>query len=248
MQYIRSVDQAEREKLVEEHLDLANKAARMVYARVKQHVQFDELVSFGTIGLAEAAQRFDPTRGVPFGAFAWYRTQGAIIDGLRRASNLPRRVWLQLVALRAAAEYLEHQNERDAGAAKQGIAPAAGADALAAIKSAMSAIRTMYLTSLEGLAEEKGFEPKAETVDPHDTIDAERMGSKIRAAIAELPDRERELVTKHYFEGKNLLEAGEELGISKSWASRLHAQAVDRLRRAIDETAHRRKRPAAQPP
>jgi RNA polymerase sigma factor for flagellar operon FliA len=215
----------------------------MVYSRVKQHVQFEELVSLGTIGLAEASQRFDPTRGVPFGAYAWYRTQGAIIDGLRRASNLPRRVWLQLVALRAAAEYLEHQVEREAGAAKQGIAPASGADALAAVKQAMGAIRTMYLTSLEGLAEEKGFDPKAETVDPHDVIDSQRMGAKIQAAIAELPERERELVKKHYFEGKNLLEAGEELGISKSWASRLHAQAVDKLRRVLDETAHRRKRP-----
>ncbi len=220
----------------------------MVYSRVKQHVQFDELVSLGTIGLAEAAQRFDPTRGVPFGAYAWYRTQGAIIDGLRRASNLPRRVWLQLVALRAAAEYLEHQNERDVGAAKQGVAPASGADALAAVKQALSAIRTMYLTSLEGLAEEKGFDPKADTVDVGESIDSARMGAKIRAAIAELPDRERDLVTKHYFEGKNLLEAGEELGISKSWASRLHAQAVDKLRRVIDETAHRRKRPPPADP
>lgn len=215
----------------------------MVYARVKKHCEFDDLVALGTIGLAEAAQRFDPSRGVPFGAFAWYRTQGAIIDGMRKSSTLPRSVWSQLVALRAAAEYLEHQVEREAGAAKQGIAPASGADALAAVKSAMSAIRTMYLTSLEGLAEDKGFDPKAETDDPRDAIDTARMGSKIRAAIAELPERERALVTKHYFEGKNLLEAGEELGISKSWASRLHAQAVDRLRRVIDETAHRRKRP-----
>jgi RNA polymerase sigma factor for flagellar operon FliA len=235
MRYVRSVDQAEREKLVEDHLDLANRAARMVYARVKQHVEFDDLVGLGTIGLAEASQRFDPTRGVPFGAFAWYRVQGAIIDGLRRNANLPRSVWLRLVALRAAAEYLEHQIERDAGATKQGIAPAAGADALAAIKGAMGAIRTMYLTSLEGLSEDKGFDPKAETVDPRETIDSNRMGAKIRAAIAELPDRERELVTKHYFEGKNLLDAGAELGISKSWASRLHGQAVDRLRKAIDD-------------
>lgn len=237
------MDQAEREKLVEQHLDLADKAARMVYSRVKQHVQFEELVSLGTIGLAEASQRFDPSRGVPFGAYAWYRTQGAIIDGLRRASNLPRRVWLQLVALRAAADYLEHRVEREVGVAKQGIQPASGADALAAIRTALGAIRTMYLTSLEGLEEQTGFEPQAESVDPHESIDNQRRDTKIRAAIAELPERERALVTKCYFEGKNLVEAGEELGISKSWASRIHAQAVDRLRRALDEKAHRRKRP-----
>jgi len=54
--------------------------------------------------------------------------------------------------------------------------------------------------------------------------------------IAALPDRERALMTKHYWEGKNLLEAGAELGISKSWASRLHAQAVERLRSYVDDS------------
>ncbi len=52
--------------------------------------------------------------------------------------------------------------------------------------------------------------------------------------MARLPERERALMKKHYWEGKNLLEAGEELGISKSWASRLHAQAVERLRSIVD--------------
>ncbi|HEX8112565.1 MAG TPA: sigma factor-like helix-turn-helix DNA-binding protein, partial [Kofleriaceae bacterium] len=58
--------------------------------------------------------------------------------------------------------------------------------------------------------------------------------ARLRVAIAQLPDRPRALVTKHYFEGKSLLEAGAELGVSKSWASRLHAQAVDRLRTLME--------------
>ena len=106
----------------------------MIYPRVKQHVEFDELVALGNAGLAEAAQRFDPTRGASFKTFAWYRVQGSIIDGLRKATNLPRRAWAKLVALRAASEYLEHRAERDVGAAQHGVKPAEGADALAAIK------------------------------------------------------------------------------------------------------------------
>ncbi|HEY4060010.1 MAG TPA: sigma-70 family RNA polymerase sigma factor [Kofleriaceae bacterium] len=231
------MEQAERDQLVEKHLDLANKAARMVFPRVKQHVEFDELVALGTIGLAEAAERFDPARGVPFGAFAWYRVQGAIVDGLRKATNLPRRVWLQLVALRAAADYLENRGERDLGAQQRGTPPASGADALAAAKSAMSAIKTMYLTSLEGLNEATGFDPASDHRDPNEQIDAHRLGARIRAAIAQLPERERALVTKHYFEGKNLLEAGAELGISKSWASRMHSQIVEKLRAVVDDAA-----------
>jgi RNA polymerase sigma factor for flagellar operon FliA len=228
------VDAADRAKLVEQHLDISRRAAALVYRRVRDHVDLDELVSLGNAGLAEAAARYDPARGAAFTTFAWYRVHGAIIDGVRRSTNLPRRVWAKLVALRAAGEYLENRVERDLGATRQGAKPADGADALAAIKDAMSAIRTMYITSLETMQDE-GFDPGAEPPDHADSIDTRRMGVRIRKALDRLPDKERELVKKHYWEGKNLLEAGAELGISKSWASRLHAQAVDRLRRFVDE-------------
>jgi RNA polymerase sigma factor FliA len=208
----------------------------MIFPRVKQHVEFDELVSLGNTGLAEAASRFDPTRGASFSTFAWYRVKGSIIDGLRKNTTLPKRVWARLVALRAASEYLENRIEREAGAAKTGAKPPEGAEALAQLKQAMSAIRTMYVTSLDTLREDKGFEPVADAAPPGDKLDTAKLTSRLRAALDQLPERERALVTKHYYEGKNLLEAGEELGISKSWASRLHAQAVDRLRALVDDS------------
>src|SRR5665647_2175122 len=186
MEYVRSVDPGERARLVEAHLELAQKAARMIFPRVRQYIELEELVALGNSGLAEAASRFDPARGVPFGAFAWYRVQGAIVDGLRKATTLPSRVWAQLVALRATSEYLEHRAERDAGAARTGVAPPSGADALAAAKSALSAIRTMYMTSLETL-QEGGFDPAAEKIDPTDAIDTGRMSRRLRKAIATLP-------------------------------------------------------------
>src|SRR5207237_1357163 len=184
-------------------------------------------------GLAEAAQRYEPDRGVAFTTFAWYRMHGAILDGLRRSSNLPRRAWARLVALRAANEYLEHRGQRDDGAAKAGAAPPTGADALAAIQHAMSAIRTMYVTSLEAMVD-RGFDTPSDASSADDKLAGSQLAHRLRDALARLPDRERAILTKHYWEGKNLLEAGADLGISKSWASRLHAQAVDKLRAIID--------------
>ena len=228
------MDQAERARLVENHLEIARKAAGMIFPRVREHIEFEELVALGNIGLADAAAKFDPTKGAAFSTYAWYRVQGAIVDGLRKQTNLPRRVWAKLVALRAASDYLENRSERDAGAAQQGTPPAQGADALAAIHSAMSAIRTMYVTSLEGLRD-AGYDAPDSAPLPDEGLHSGRMGARIRDALAALPDKERALVTKHYWEGKNLLEAGAELGISKSWASRLHAQAVERLRSIVDD-------------
>jgi len=207
----------------------------MIHPRVRDHVAFEDLVALGNAGLVEAATRYEVERGVAFSTFAWYRVNGAIIDGLRKATQLPRRTWARLVALRATSEYLENLADRQRGATERGAAPATGAEALAQVKQAMSAIRTMYVTSLEAMRD-RGFDVHAETPAPADTLDASRLAARLRAAIERLPDRERALMTKHYWEGKNLLEAGAELGMSKSWASRLHAQAVEKLRSMIDDS------------
>jgi RNA polymerase sigma factor for flagellar operon FliA len=228
------VDGRERAQLVERNLDLARRAAATMYPRVREYVAFEELVALANAGLAEAANRYDPARGVQFTTFAWYRISGEIVDGLRKTTLLPRRTWAKLSALRAANEYLENRADRDRGAQSRGMASPSGGEALSAIKNAMSAIRTMYMTSLESMRE-AGFDAVDEAAaTPADQIDIRRMASRLREAIAALPAKERALVTKHYWEGKNLLQAGAELGISKSWASRLHAQAVEKLRLIVD--------------
>lgn len=227
------MNDSDRAKLIEDHLDLCARAARMIYPRVKEYITFEELVSLANVGLAEAASRFDPSRNVLFKTYAWYRVQGSIIDEIRRSTTLPRAVWRKLVALRAAAEYLEHKAEAERGATQKGAKPAEGADALAAIRSSIAAIRTMYLTSLEGLQEQKNFDKASDESSAPERMDTQRLTARLAEAIEQLPERERALMKKHYYEDKNLLEAGVELGISKSWASRLHAQAVDRLRRVV---------------
>lgn len=221
-----------QQELVEKHLDLARKAAAMIYPRVKEHVDFDDLVSLGQAGLVEAASRYDAQKGASFATFAWYRVQGAIIDGLRRQTTLPRRVWAKLVALRAASDYLETQAERERGTQGR-AAPTETAATLAKVKDAISAIRTMYITSLDA-AREQGFDTPDEGKDPSAALRAAELAARLRKALDSLPERERTLLTKHYWEGKNLVDAGNELGISKSWASRIHSQAVDRLRAKLD--------------
>jgi RNA polymerase sigma factor FliA len=221
------------DQLVERNLDLARQAAAMIYPRVRAHIEFDDLVALGRIGLVEAASRYDETRGASFATFAWYRVQGAIVDGLRKQTSLPRRVWSKLVALRAASEYLETQSERERGATGKGLTTSDTADALAKVKDAIAAIRTMYVTSLDA-AREQGFDAADTAASADVQLASSRLAKHLRAAIDSLPDRERALMTKFYWEGKSLLDAGQDLGISKSWASRLHAQAVDRLRASLE--------------
>lgn len=220
-------------ELVTAHLEVARKAAAVIYPRVRGHIEFDELEAWGRVGLVEAAQRFKPDTGASFATFAWYRVYGAIMDGVRRATPISRRQYAQLMALRSAAEYLEQRGNAERSTTQQGpsAAPsvASTAEALAKVRDAMAAIKTVYLTSLDA-AREKGFEPASAAANAEATVATQQQHEQLRAAIAALPEKEQALLTKHYYEGKTLDAAGAELGVSKSWASRIHAQAIDRLR------------------
>ena len=231
------MDAAARARLVDSHLDVAERCAQLLHKRVGHHIELEELIALANAGLAEAAASYEEGHATAFGTWAWYRIQGSMVDGLRKATNLPRRVWANLIALRASNDYLENLGQREAGAAKRGTKPKQNADALAAVKDALSAIRTMYVTSLDTLQDEHDFDTPDDAPAPVERIHSDRVARRLRKALRGLPDKERELVTKHYYEGKNLLEAGAELGISKSWASRLHAQAVEKLRAAFDGEA-----------
>ncbi len=219
--------------LVTAHLDVARKAAAMIYPRVRDHIEFEELEALGRVGLVEAAQRFKPEMGASFATFAWYRVHGAMMDGLRRATTIPRRKWTQLAALRSAAEYLEQRGNAERSAARQ--APSAtpsganAAEALGKIRDAMAAIKTVYITSLDA-ARDHGFDPASPGPSADVNVATQQQHEQLRAAIAALPEKEQALLKKHYYEGKTLDAAGAELGVSKSWASRIHAQAIDRLR------------------
>jgi len=225
------MNDAQRASLVEAHRFLVWKAVKLIWPRVKGHIERDDVIGLGDFGLVEAATRYDPEGGATFATFAWYRVQGAIVDGLRKNAVLPRRVWAQLCALRAAGEYLEARARQEAVARTTGAVADDTEAKLREVKDAMASVQAMYVTAIVPIDAADAVPDPAEAAGA--SLDRVVWSKRLAAAVDELPERERALVVKHYFEGKNLLEAGEELGISKSWASRVHAQAVERLRRRL---------------
>ena len=96
-------DESETLRRFEETLDLVEIVARQVGRVIGGAVELDDLRSFGREGLLDAARRYDPSRGVPFRGYANYRVRGAIFDGVRKMSRLPRRVHERLAGLSALA-------------------------------------------------------------------------------------------------------------------------------------------------
>jgi RNA polymerase sigma factor for flagellar operon FliA len=223
-----------RDQLVEQHLPLVQAVARKLRRQITARIDFDDLIGYGSKGLIEAAERFDPRHGVAFTTFAYYRIRGAMLDGLRTMGWYSRADYARYRAEERANEYLQNQSDRTGAAAAAGQAGASGGTdskeaALASVAEILGGIATVHITSLEAASSVADDRLPA----PDASLDTGRLGVRVREAITKLPDRERQLMELYYFAEKNLEEAGAAMGLSKSWACRLHARAVELLRDAL---------------
>lgn len=216
----------EADAFVKDYQGLVRTIALKVRAQLDLTCDLDDLIAFGNQGLLEAKSRFDPTRGVQLNTFAYYRIRGAVLDGVRRMAYLPRRIHRKVREAEALDLVTEPIGEARAAS------PEAKADREAtaqALDDALSRVTAGYLMAAVGQGEE----------DQPDTPEEELVGAETRArvekALETLPEREQALVRGFYFDGRQFDEVAKELGISKSWASRLHAKALDLLRDVLSD-------------
>jgi len=217
-------------------LDLVDILARQLLRTIGSHAEFDELLSYGREGLLDAARRFDASRGVPFRSYANFRVRGAIIDGVRSMARLPRRVHARLEGLAAANRHSEGASE-DVSAPP---APGAGrAEADAALAEHLAGMATAMAL---GLVAHTGYEEGervsvSQDASPEDAVARAELVGLVRDTIAGLPKEEAELVRRHYLEGERFDHVAQSLGLSKSWASRLHTRAMVKLTKRLRGSA-----------
>jgi RNA polymerase sigma factor FliA len=194
----------------------------------------DDLISYGQSGLLEAARRFDPERGVPFRAFANFRIRGAMIDGIRQLSHLPRRVHERLRAVDDAAGFSEGALE-DLSAP-----PPPGQTALDRERRLVEHLAGMASAIAIGLISEPAVDDQGTAtavaswqLSPEEQSSRQQLLGMVERGIQSLPEQEAVLIRRHYLEGERFDQVAAELGLSKSWASRLHTRAIGRLTKRL---------------
>ena len=191
-------------EFITQHEKMVHGLANRLRRELSLRGDLDDLIAFGFGGLLEARHRFDPGRGVRFQTFAYHRVRGAMLDGVRKMSQLPRRAHERL---QAAAE----------------PTPTAAPTALDRAFTRMSALSAG--TVLQGRF---GDESPEEVLLKNESV------TRLLQALPSLSPRQRVLVRGFYFDGRSIDAMAQELGISKSWASRLHTNALRALREALD--------------
>lgn len=207
--------------ILEKYGPYVRSLAAQVRKQFNSQFEMDELVAWGQIGLLEAADRFDAKVGANFLTFAHYRIKGAIYDGLRKMGVLKGGA----AAAERANAYMTNVSDRPSGGREL-------SDDVRDISDAVTGLAMVFATSLEGA---EGLQVGDEQLPADERIELEQMRRRVRAAIEKLPEKERKLLQGYYFQNKTLEEAGAEIGQSKSWASRLHARAVETLKQLLEE-------------
>jgi RNA polymerase sigma factor FliA len=214
-------------------LELVPKIAGQVMRSLRGAMEPEDLVSFGQTGLLEAARRFDPTRGVPFRAYASIRIRGSMIDGVRAQSAIPRSAFQRLRGLQAMHRVAEAVTE-DAYAPGTGDLTPQQADQLIADHLAnMATAMAIGMIARPVHGEEGEVVAVSPQESPEDSAGNAELRAIVLASIDELPPQEAELVRRHYIDGERFEQVAQDLGLSKSWASRLHSRAIARLSKRL---------------
>lgn len=204
---------------------LVRSLAWKIHQQLPPGVDLDDLISYGQVGLAQAAAEFDPERGTNFTTYAYYRVRGAILDGLSQMSWFSRRQFYARRYEHMSHELLTVNGEDDASTASVED----GAQWLGGLARPLA---VACLISESGAYEEGDVaDPRAMT--PDDDVIGTETRQHLHALLNALPDDARSLIRLTYFDGLSLADAGRQLGMSRSWASRLHARTLQRLAGAL---------------
>jgi RNA polymerase sigma factor for flagellar operon FliA len=227
-------DAAAREELLAEHISLVHHVSRQIHRRVSSDVELDELISAGTMGLIDALERFEPTRGLAFSTFAVPRVRGAILDELRRIDHVPSSMRRRTRTLSTAREALRHELGREP--VGEEVAEMLGLDLPALWKLEAEAEGTMRV-ALDGAGNEDNDDvPHAQAMaaEDHagveDRITLDQETAILRETILRLSQQERTVLTLYYFEELKLHEIAAVLEVTESRVSQIRQKAVTKLR------------------
>jgi RNA polymerase sigma factor for flagellar operon FliA len=228
-------DQDARSELLDRYLGLVHHCARDMANRIGHAVEFEDLVGAGTLGLVQALEGFDLSRGLAFSTYAMRRIRGSILDELRARDWRPRSVRAKGRQLAAVVGALQTRFGR--APEPQEVARAMGID-LASYYRMKEDVDGGVMVSLTGASASGGDDAlrlEETLADPdaqagHQAVGTEDTMRRLREGIANLPPRERTVLSLYYYEELNLKEIAAVLHVTESRVSQIRSQAIRRLR------------------
>lgn len=234
--YAAQSSDAQREKQLMEYLPLVKYIAGRIAIGLPKSVELDDLINAGVVGLIEAHNNFDPSKGVKFESYASMRIRGAILDELRAIDWAPRSTRAKSREVERAISALENRLGRSPN--EQEIAENLDMS-LGELYKLLDDLSSTTLLSLDELtygSDDDKQVPLVDTLQSPDRSDAltdlerEEMRNLLVESIGLLSDQERLVIALYYYEELTLKEIGQVMELSESRVSQIHTKSVLSLR------------------
>ena len=233
-----SLDQtgAERDALILEHLPQIKYIAQRISTKLPSHVELNDLVSAGILGLLDAIEKFDRSRGVKFKTYAELRIKGAILDSLRNLDWAPRSLRKKSKDLERVYRDLEQRLGRPATEKEVCAEMEITLEEFYELDDQIKGLNIGSFHELAGQDDDKNsdplvkYVPDAPQMDPFFVCHKSEIQGILATTIDTLPKKERLVVSLYYFDELTMKEIGKVLGVNESRVSQLHTKAMLRLR------------------
>lgn len=230
----------DREQMILRYLPLVKQMAGRLKVKLPPHLDREDLVGYGVLGLMDALDKYDPGRGIKFETYASRRIKGAILDALRRDNWAPRSVLDRLRQVERAYQQLESQWGREVS--DEETASAAGMS-VEELQETLAEGSRLAVESLEKFLVD-GAESNLRLLDTIQDVSSpdpamvyaeEELLRDLTRALKKLGERDYLILSLYYFEELTLKEIGKVLEVSESRVCQLHARALLRLRGELEK-------------
>jgi RNA polymerase sigma factor FliA len=225
----------EREEMILKYLPYVKYIASRMIVGKPPGVEFDDLVSFGIIGLIDAIEKFDVSKGLKFETYATLRIRGSIIDELRKISWIPKSAFSKLSLMNHAREELESKLNREPTENEIAVHMGIGIDELRNIQSYVNYVSVVSLDEVFYKSDDEDLHLKNIVEDqnspqPEKILEEKERLDMLSKAIEMMPEKDKLILNLYYHEKLTLKEIGKVLDISESRVSQLHSRSIVRLR------------------
>jgi RNA polymerase sigma factor FliA len=233
------LDDAKRE-LVKQNIHLVKMIASKIAIFLPRHIDYEDLIHEGLVGLMDAAIKFDEKAGMKFSSYASIRIRGSILDSLRSLDWVPRRVRKLSKKIEVTREELRQALGREATeeeiCRKMDITPAQFREIVSDVDHSqmlsfedLRSFTSRYYASEDKIA---SVNPESETTD-YDKVEIKEL---LKVALQELGEREKLVLALYYVEDLSLKEIKHVLDISEARISQIHTAAIKKLKKCIQQT------------
>ncbi|MHB1946992.1 MAG: sigma-70 family RNA polymerase sigma factor [Gammaproteobacteria bacterium] len=214
------------EQFVLDHQALVRKIALYIKRRLPSHIELDDLLQAGLVGLLEAREHFKPGSGATFVTFASIRIRGAIIDYLRKNSWVSRET---IKNMRMVSEAINKIEQRNKTQATSELIAAELEITMEEYSEMLLDISICNMMSLNDIDENDSY-LKNDVSDPEEILQGENLQEHLKDILMTLPEREQLVLSLYYVEELTLKQIGEVLELTEARVCQLHSQAIARVR------------------